>query len=305
MTTSAPSALPDPTVPPGGSWTVGSVRVTPLYDGTLLTPPEHLYALACSHFPALPGSLGLARDDWRRHDQALTAGLLELTFGGYLVEPGDGRVVLVDAGQGPTDWAPHPSVAPQVYGRLLDSMRAAGVEPDDVTDVVITHLHADHLGWAATDGRPTFGNATYRCHADDLSLFVPANDVADRALSPALDRLQVWHSADVVAGPVSVRPAPGHTPGTTIVTVESGGEQLWLLGDVFHSVPELVDTIRWCGLADIDALGALRTRLAVAEHLEHHEVPFAAAHFPGMPRQRLVRRDGRLALVDADASRHG
>lgn len=299
MTATADRALPTPTLPRPGAWSVGSVRVTPLYDGTLLTPPERLYGLADAHFPVVPGALGLRAQDWTGHSTALTDGFLELTFGGYLVEPGDGRVVLVDAGQGPTDWAPAPEVAPQVYGRLMESMRAAGVEPEDVTDVVITHLHADHVGWAATDGRPTFGNATYRCHADDLALFVPGDEVATRALTPSLDRLVAWTGADRLLGPLSVRPAPGHTPGTTVVSIESEGEELWLLGDVYHSAPELLEVVDWCGMGDRDAVGALRTRLAVADALERADISFAAAHFPGMPRQRLVRSGGLRTLVDA------
>jgi len=299
VTPTGDRTLPTPTLPRPGSWTVGSVRVTPLYDGTLFTAPELIYCMADQHYPVVPGARGLSADDWREHPAALTEGHLELTFGGYLVEPGDGRVVLVDSGQGPTDWAPAPEVAPQAYGHLINSMRDAGVEPDDVTDVVITHLHADHLGWAATDGRPTFGNATYRCHADDLALFVPGNEVATRALTPSLDRLVAWTGADRILGPLSVRPAPGHTPGTTVVTIESEGEQLWLLGDIYHSVPELVDVIIWSGMGDADAVGALRTRLAVADALEHQGIPFAAAHFPGMPRQRVVRTGGRRTLVDA------
>ncbi len=300
MATDALDGLPAPRLPDGAPWTVGSVRVTALYDGTLLTPPELIYSLADHHFPAVPGSLGLEAADWRDHDATLNRGLLELTLGGFLVETGDGRLVLVDTGQGPTDAAPEPELAPQAYGRLIDSLRAAGAEPEDVTDVVLTHLHADHVGWASRQGRPTFPNAVYRCHAADLAAFVPANEVATRALSPALDRLVTWDRAEPIAGPVAVRPAAGHTPGTTIVTVASEGQELWLLGDVYHSVPELVDAIRWGGLGDGDAVGALRTRLDVADVLEHREIPFVAAHFPGMPVQRLLRVDGRRALVGAE-----
>jgi glyoxylase-like metal-dependent hydrolase (beta-lactamase superfamily II) len=294
---------PAATVPAAGGWTVGSVRVTALYDGTLFTRPERIYSLAAHHFPVLPASLGLDAADWDAHERTLSRGLLELTLGGFLVDTGDGRLVLVDTGQGPTDRAPEPELTPQVYGRLLDSLRRAGAEPEDVTDVVLTHLHADHVGWASRDGRPSFPNATYRCHAEDLATFVPADEVATRALSPALDHLVAWDGAETIAGPIAVRPAPGHTAGTTIVTIESEGEQLWLLGDVYHSVPELTDAIRWCGMADADAVGALRTRLVVADQLEHQGIAFAAGHFPGLPLQRLVRVDGLRVLTDCPGGR--
>ena len=289
----------EPTCPTGSSWTVGSVRVTPLYDATLFTPPDLIYRLADRHFPVVPGSLGRSAADWQLHDRVLTDGLLELTFGAFVVDDGNGRLVLVDAGQGPTDAAPEPELSPQAYGFLLSSMSAAGLQPEDITDVVFTHLHADHVGWASLDDRPTFPNATYRCHADDLCEFVPASPVVTRALAPALDRMVSWDGPGSIVGPVVARPAPGHTPGTTILSVESDGDRLWLLGDVYHSAPELTDAIGWSGMGDRDAVGALRTRLRVADILEHEEIPFAGAHFPGLPLQRLVRLDGSRTLVPA------
>lgn len=92
-------------------------------------------------------------------------GRLEFTLGGFLVRTGD-RVILVDTGAGTIDNGQYRG------GQLLDSLRACGVTPDDVTDVVFTHPHFDHVGWAAAKGEVVFRNATYRVHEADWAYFV-------------------------------------------------------------------------------------------------------------------------------------
>lgn len=80
--------------------------------------------------------------------------------GGYLLRAGE-RVVLVDAGLGEyEDEQRH-------GGRFIGSLRELGVTPAEVTDVVFTHLHWDHFGWATRQGEVVFSSATYRVHRAD------------------------------------------------------------------------------------------------------------------------------------------
>ncbi|WP_261561550.1 MBL fold metallo-hydrolase [Frankia tisae] len=99
------------------------------------------------------------------------AGEFERALDGFLIRTGD-RTVLVDAGLGPF------SARGFHGGHLLDSLTALGVQPADVTDVLLTHLHGDRTGWTALEDKPVFPNATYRCHAADWHHFVdgPAPD---------------------------------------------------------------------------------------------------------------------------------
>ena len=85
-------------------------------------------------------------------------------MGGFLVRSGD-RLALVDTGIGP-------HAAPDRTGRFMKNLTALGVQPSDITDVVLTHLHFDHLGWATDGERRLFGNATYRCHEADWEFFM-------------------------------------------------------------------------------------------------------------------------------------
>jgi glyoxylase-like metal-dependent hydrolase (beta-lactamase superfamily II) len=221
------------------------------------------------------------------HPDHLTPdGLLTVQYGGFLVRSGD-RVILVDTGFGPV-----------LGGQLLDSLRAAGLGPEDVTDVLLTHLHADHVGWTTNDEKPVFANAVYRCHERDWEHFVvQESDEYMRAelglpkacerLAPAAQLVETFDRDVTLAPGVDVRHAPGHTPGSTVVVLSGGGGTAMLLGDVLHCPAELLSD-DWEMLADVDPLLARRTREAFARELEGSDVPVAAAHFPGLQFGRLL-----------------
>lgn len=257
---------------------VGAIRIDPVVDGTAVIPPTRAY-------------VGTDEAAWLEHRRFLDPdGNLELALGGFLVRTGD-RVVLVDAGVGDLVRPPF------VGGALLDELAKLGVAPTDVTDVVFTHLHFDHVGWATRHGDVVFERATYRCDERDWHHFVgPDRDEgATRKLAPIADRLEPFAAG---GGPISGLPgvdvmaAPGHTPGSTIVVVSSEGQRAMLLGDVVHCPVELLDD-EWEGMADVDPGLAKRTRVALARELEGTDVPVAAAHFPGLQFGRLLLGEGR------------
>jgi glyoxylase-like metal-dependent hydrolase (beta-lactamase superfamily II) len=115
------------------------------------------------------------------HSDLLNAsGDLELPVGGFLVRTGR-RVILVDAGLGPVQRDGYRS------GALLESLATLSVTTDAITDVVLTHLHFDHVGWVTQRQKIVFPNAVYRCHQRDWDHFVSAPDAepgAARKLGP-------------------------------------------------------------------------------------------------------------------------
>jgi glyoxylase-like metal-dependent hydrolase (beta-lactamase superfamily II) len=223
---------------------------------------------------------------WAPHRQFLDAnGNLEFALGGFLVRTGD-RVVLVDAGVGMMKNGPF------VGGQLLNNLRALGVDRGDVTDVVFTHLHFDHVGWATQQGAVVFTNATYRCDERDWAHFVGPDPGATKKLTPLTDRLEPWSGSGPLLPGVDLLAAAGHTPGSTIVVLSSGSERAMLLGDVVHCPVELLDD-EWAGMSDVDPELAKRTRIALARELEGANTPVAAAHFPGMQFGRLLPGQGK------------
>jgi glyoxylase-like metal-dependent hydrolase (beta-lactamase superfamily II) len=175
---------------------------------------------------------------------------------------------------------------------LLQSLAALGLSADDITDVVLTHLHFDHVGWVSCDDTPVFPNATYRCHQRDWDHFVGNDDTATTKMTPVQERFEPI-TADITLAPgVDTRLCAGHTPGSTILVLSSGAARAMLIGDVVHCPVELLDD-EWAGLADVDPVLAKQARNALAAELEGTDVQVAAAHFPGLQFGRLLAGEGK------------
>jgi glyoxylase-like metal-dependent hydrolase (beta-lactamase superfamily II) len=209
--------------------------------------------------------------------------MLPLELGGFLVRHG-GRIALVDAGVGSIG-------GPYAGGAFLSSLADHGVVPDDVTDVLFTHLHFDHVGWATQKGEVVFSNATYRCDRRDWAHFVGPDPGATKKLSPIESRLETWDGSGPLLPGLDVLAAPGHTPGSTVVVLSSGTDRALLLGDVAHCPVQLVDD-EWAILGDVDPDLARRTRTALAREIESTAVRVAGVHFPGMRFGRLLPGEG-------------
>jgi glyoxylase-like metal-dependent hydrolase (beta-lactamase superfamily II) len=256
--------------PPGVR--IGAIEIQPVFDGTGYEKgPEVLTR------PGVP-------DAWACHADQLDAdGLLHLPLGGFLIRSGE-RVVLVDVGVGTINNGQY------CGGGFLDSLRALGVAPADVTDVLFTHLHFDHVGWATSKGEVVFPNATYRVHAADWAHFIDAPDAlpgAVRKLSPIASRLQTFDADAVLAPGLSARHSPGHTPGSTVYIVADSDQRALLLGDVVHSVVELAER-DWEAVFDLDPVGARLMRNAIADEVTDTADLVIGAHFPDLRFGRVI-----------------
>ncbi len=258
---------------------IGGYRIDPVIDGEGSFPPAEV-------FP------DTTPEQWELHRGLLDAnGRLWMAIGGFLLR-GHGRTVLVDLGYGPGSLSGIPT------GGMLASLRALGVQPADVTDVLFTHLHVDHVGWASVDGVPQFPNATFRCGAGDYVHFVVEHNdrFADERLRPCEDRFETYDQSPPLPGITTVH-APGHTPGSSIIVVAGGTQRVMMLGDVAHCPVQLLED-EWNTLFDIDPVLARRTRARVARELEGDaSVVMAGGHFPAMRFGRLLQAEGRRRWV--------
>ncbi len=254
---------------------VGNYEIVPIIDGVAVVPIS-------DPFVSMP------EEAWLAHREFLNSDLqLELGLGGFLIRGGD-HTVLVDAGVGPLSGIFN-------GGALISSLAAVGVSPEDITDVVFTHLHFDHVGWATQQGRVVFTNATYRCDERDWTHFMD-DPRAHKKLSPLTDRMEFWNTGGPLLPGIDTIVAPGHTPGSTVFVVSSGAERAILLGDVVHCPIEMTDE-EWNGMGDVDPALAKRTRNQLMRELEGTDVPMAAAHFPGLQFGRLLAAEGQRRWV--------
>ena len=258
---------------------VGDIRIDAVLDGTAWFEPTLVFR-------------GSTPEQWEAHRSLLNEdGKLGFSMGGFLVR-GGGHTTLIDLGLGPKSFLGIEG------GRFLTALAELGVGVEDVTDVVFTHLHFDHIGWAADeDGRPTFPNAAYRCDSADWEHFmVEHRGTEAEIIEPVAARFEMWSGSEQLLPGIDTLAAPGHTPGSSVIVVSSGQERAMMLGDVVHCAMELVDD-EWDSLFDVDPDLALRTRVALNRELEGSGVPVAAAHFPGLQFGRLLFGEGRRSWI--------
>src|ERR1700730_9763558 len=155
---------------------IGDLVVEQVCDGVMMAPATAFK--------------GTTIEQWAPHRQFLDSDdMLEFAMGGFLVHaPGD-RLVLVDTGIGAASGAIMNGTGRVTGGALLEGLAAQKVSPADITDVVFTHLHWDHVGWASQEGAIVFPNATYRCDARDWEHF-RNNDRVQGVLAPIEARLE-------------------------------------------------------------------------------------------------------------------
>jgi glyoxylase-like metal-dependent hydrolase (beta-lactamase superfamily II) len=176
-----------------------------------------------------------------------------LWFRSFAIRYAEGPVTLVDAGIGPAD-APAKSWAP-VPGRLPDALAEAGIATDDVTAIVLTHLHTDHIGWAMPATTP-FANARVVIQRADVEQFAK---VRGEDLLAEPDRLDVVDGDTEVGPGVRAVATPGHTPGHQSVLVESAGDSVLITGDLLvHALQLLYPELEYGH--DMDADQARVTR---------------------------------------------
>jgi glyoxylase-like metal-dependent hydrolase (beta-lactamase superfamily II) len=262
---------------------IGDLVAEPIYDGVMRAPATIFYG-------------GTTLEQWAPHQRFLEPdGMIRFDLGGFLVRGRGQRVVLIDAGMGPRSGLIRDGKGTFEGGELLKNLATHGVQPEDITDVIFTHLHWDHVGWAVNDGAITFPNAAFRCDIRDLEHFRDNERVAD-TLATISSRMQTWDGSGPVCPGIDAMSAPGHTPGSTIVVMSSGTARGLLLGDVVHCPVELIDD-EWSGVGDVDPELAKRTRAALTRELEGTDTPVAAAHFPGLVFGRLLAANGRRNWV--------
>ena len=266
---------------------VGSVELIPVEDargspGTFAEFYSDVPAEAWQPYRALYPEL-FGGDRWR------------LACRSYLIRSG-GRTVLVDTGVGPPGiW----SWQPEYEGRLLASLDAVGVAPDDVDVVLLSHLHVDHVGWNTDrDGSVVFTHARHVLHRDAAAAAPgrvgPDRPHIERCIVALLDRGlvdEVAGATELAAGVVAIELA-GHDVGHMGVRVESNGARAMLFVDSTPH-PAFLDEPGWRFDADLDHAAAEATRRALVEELRDGDTLAVSGHYPGNGIGRVVTRGGR------------
>ncbi|WP_329556590.1 MBL fold metallo-hydrolase [Streptomyces sp. NBC_00696] len=248
----------------------------------------------------------LAPDHWDPD-----AGLL-LTRMQTFVLRSAGTTILVDTGVGNDKTRPATPAFDRRSTDFLTRLASAGVLPEDVDLVVNTHLHADHVGWNTrlVDGSwlPTFPNARYLIPRADHDFWHPDSPqvartaaanahVFDDSVAPVVESGQavLWEDTYDIDGALRLEYAPGHTPGSSVLTLRSGGERAVFVGDVLHNPVQFIEPdANSCFCEDPAAARASRRRV-LQRAADEGELVFPA-HLRGGSGARLRRTGSSYAV---------
>jgi glyoxylase-like metal-dependent hydrolase (beta-lactamase superfamily II) len=236
---------------------VGEIAVTYLPDGMIQINPIGLY-------PETTAS------DWSaEYPEYLNAeGYLTISSGALLIENG-GRAMLLDSGYGPTVPPAHPGalMGPVSSGDLLASLASTGRRPEDIEAIAFSHLHMDHVGWAALPlaGNP-FRDTTCLVHEPEWRDRHPLPGVSEEMLANLEPRVAAVADGEEIFPGVRVQALPGHTQGHAGFRISSQGQELVAFGDIMHSAFQVVHP-QLKVLGDSDPDKARRSRFEIVTEL--------------------------------------
>jgi glyoxylase-like metal-dependent hydrolase (beta-lactamase superfamily II) len=256
---------------------LGDFEITAINDGTVPLDVEKLLAE-----PMAATKLALKN--------SFESNPLETSDNAFLVNTGT-RLVLIDTGGG--------ALLGPTLGKLLTNLRAAGYQPEQIDDVLLTHLHPDHVGGLMVNGAMAFPNATIHADKRDSDFWLSQANLdnapaaakgffqgASVSLKPyvAAGKYQPFdHEGEVVPGNRSIA-SYGHTVGHTSYLVESNGQQLIVVGDLIHVASVQLNHPDVTIAFDSNAAAAARSRKEIFGEAASDRALVAADHlqFPGL-----------------------
>ncbi len=267
--------------------TVGNVQVTALFDTPLLMDPKQFLPAYADQFLTEYAHLADER------------GLMPMSITCYLVRSA-GATFLVDTGLGPRRRPGFPR------GKLDESLRQAGIAPEEIDVVLNTHLHIDHVGWNTVDDedgtrRIFFPKARFLVQQAEWDHWMrpafldqPANAHLIECVVPLKDsgRLQMMQGEVPIDANLTYISTPGHTPGHVAIGIASAGERAVIIGDASHH-PVQLDHPDWSPAFDSDPAQSARTRDALFDRVADESRTMLAGHWPYPGAGRILRLEGR------------
>lgn len=256
------------------SMRLGAGEITSLSDGNLVLPGSMFFdALPADEVEAILASY------------SLTSQQLEPPCNLTLWRQGD-KTVLFDAGSG-SGFMP-------TAGALPDSLDALGLSPEDITHVVFTHAHPDHL-WGVLDDfdDPVFSEAQLMIGQAEWDYWTDPDTVntirearasfavgAARRLDAVKDQMSFFKGGDEILPGVMAHSTPGHTPGHMAFEIRDGSDVVMVGGDAIGNHHIAFERPDWVSGADQNPELGIETRMRLLDQLSADKITLLGFHLP-------------------------
>ena len=189
-----------------------------------------------------------------------------------------GNTILFDTGLG--------------QGGLQSAMEGAGLAPSDVTHVVLTHMHPDHVGGLMTEGAPTFDGAEHIAGEVEMGYWAEnPNDAVSANVLPMRDRFTLVGDGAEIAPGITGMAAFGHTPGHMVYRIDDGDQSMLIFADTANHYVWSLAHPDWEVQFDMDKAMAAETRRRVLGMLAAERMPMTGYHMP-FPAAGFVQEEG-------------
>ncbi|WP_231700999.1 MBL fold metallo-hydrolase [Aliiruegeria sabulilitoris] len=255
---------------------LGDMSVETLSDGHLVLPADFIFG------PMPKDELGPVLQA-----NGLTPGAELTPECNLTLLRSDDNVILFDAGSGPS--------FQQSAGKLADALDAAGLAPEDITHVVFTHGHPDHL-WGVLDDfdEPFFYEAQHFIGKAEWDYWIDPKTVdtieaarttmavgAQRRLAAMEDAMTFFEDGEEILPGVAARMTPGHTPGHMSFEIRSGSESVMVIGDAIGNHHVAFARPGWHSGSDQDRELGSATRTALMDQVASEQMRIIGFHLPG------------------------
>lgn len=253
---------------------VGDLTVTAINDGFARRPLEGFVRNA-----------ELADVKKAMESAFLPQDALPITFNTLVIQNGD-RLTLIDTGNGD-------SGAP-TSGTWAANFKAAGFDPKNVSSVVFSHFHGDHInGFRLKDGTAMFPNAEVMVPAAEWGFWMDDAKAAAapdgmkgafagvrRVFGPVAKDVKQFEAGKEILPGITAVAAPGHTPGHTVFAVTSGNGKLMVMSDTTNHPALFVRNPDWSAIFDMDGPAAAATRRKLLDMVSAEKMQVAFYHAP-------------------------
>ena len=250
---------------------LGEYKVTYLPDGEGTTLPDLSYH-------------GSTSDDWNKLGQYLKNGKALMGIGSFLIEYKKEKILL-DLGIGEIHYSTPEGDG--IGGNLLKNLKKAGLDRKDITKVVYSHFHPDHVGWTSIEENGkrvlTFPNAEYYCSENEWDFWSSKTDdplsVDPKTFKEPLEGKMKFVKDDQEIIPnLSVKFMSGHTPGLINLILRTEGKRIWLINGILNSDIQF-ENPNWSFFSDNNEERAIKTRINAFDDLSQPNTILANSHF--------------------------